>query len=69
VQIQQSAAESMQSSHSVSNQASYGAYTSAFKPVGENWGAVGTIPSDVAGKGNGNGNSAQQKPDLTTNVG
>lgn len=69
VQIPQSAAESMQSSHSVSNQASYGAYTSAFKPVGENWGAVGTIPSDVAGKGNGNGNSAQQKPDLTTNVG
>lgn len=67
VQIPQSAAESMQSSNSVSNQASYGAYTSAFKPVGDSWGAVGTIPSDVAGKGNGN--SAQVKPDQTSEVG
>lgn len=67
VQIQQSAAESMQSSHSVSNQASYGANTSAFKPVGDSWGAVGTIPSDIAGKGNGN--SAQQKPEMMPEVG
>ncbi|XP_052069647.1 trinucleotide repeat-containing gene 6C protein-like isoform X1 [Mytilus californianus] len=67
VQIQQSAAESMQSSHSVSNQASYGANTSAFKPVGDSWGAVGTIPSDIAGKGNGN--SAHQKPEMMSEVG
>ncbi|XP_063446117.1 trinucleotide repeat-containing gene 6C protein-like isoform X2 [Mytilus trossulus] len=67
VQIQQSAAESMQSSHSVSNQASYGANTSAFKPVGDSWGAVGTIPSDIAGKGNGN--SAQQKSEMMPEVG